>query len=59
MTNLFNDPNAPETEPPKIVAAMPVSEAAEAVEKDLVDCAGTKQPKAKNPVVAAAHISAP
>ena len=47
MVNLFVDANAAKTKSPKIVAAMSVSEAAEAVEMGLVDYAGTKQRKAK------------
>ena len=39
MANLFDDANAPETEPATIVAVMSVGEAAEAVGKGLADYA--------------------
>ena len=57
MANLFDDANAPETEPATIIAAMSVGEAAEAVEKGLADYADTKKPKAKNRAVSSDEIA--
>jgi hypothetical protein len=57
LANLFDDANAPETEPATIVAAISVGESAEVVGKYLVDYADMKQANAKKRAVSAADIS--
>ena len=57
MANLFDDANAPETEPATIVATMSVGKAVEAVGKYLIDYADMKQANAKKRAVSTADIS--
>ena len=57
MANIFDDANAPETEPAAIVAAMSAGEAAEAVEKGLADYADMKSAKAKNRAASSDEIA--